>query len=285
MSHSPALPASGSVEALIAAIQALPWSAHLVAGIALLAGIVLWGAGRTVLKPLFCIAGGIALGFAGHTLGSAMSLQEVGTLPTPFVGAAVGGIVGMVLAAALFPLAVGISFAGTAAVTAVLIAGTALELHPQATSAVREAIDAEQAYLSAAQAEHDAITAANRPVRPASLAGQAAVVAAVMRDRFMAQWTEMGGGARFTLMIAGAGAALGAFVVGVLLPRRCAAATTALLGAGLWLGGGAWVLSLTDMPGHQLLSFGAKEWLVTWLCVAGVGMALQLQRITKPKEA
>lgn len=273
-----------SVDALAASIQALPWSAHSVALTALLLGLLLWGVGRRILKPMFCLFGGLAGAIGGFMVGGMTGVPTLGDVPTPFVGLGVGALLGMAVAASLYHFSVAVSFAIVAGLTGMLVSATWLELQDEAPSAVRAAIASQHEQLAARDAQRAAIL--SRPAPGAAdrapdrtLTDRARALAAALGSELASRWTTLDPRRRATVALATLASAGLGFFVGLLAPRRSAAAATALFGSAVWIGAGAWIAGALDMPGRELLDRGPREWLIIWLSVAGVGLALQLHGI------
>lgn len=293
MFQTPAETGAGSIDALVASIQGLPWAAHWVAVAAVVAGLLLWGVGRQVVKPLFCLIGGIAGGVGGFLGASLVGIEQIGTVPAPFVGLGLGGVLGMAVAASLYNFAVAVGFGAVAGLTGVLVAATVLELHTEARTAIDAAIGVQQQRLADFDSERAAILAQlDTAARPApaktasgnSLTERARALASGLGEEFQSRWGTLDPRSQFIVALAGLGGAGMGFLIGLLLPGRSAAAATALLGSAVWLTGGVWLAGALDLPGREFLDRGPKEWLIVWLSVAGVGLAVQLQGMGSSKK-
>ncbi len=289
-------PGAGALEALSASIQGLPWAAHWVAIAAVLAGLLLWGVGRQVLKPLFCLIGGIGGAIAGFFAASVLGIDQVGTVPTPFVGLGIGGVLGIAIAASLYGFSVAVGFGLVAGLSGILVSATVLELQSEARTALDAALAGHRERLAQYDAErasiraHSAATAsiAHNPGTTQasdSLTRQARVLASGLVQEFSARWGTLEPRSQFIVALSGLGGAALGFLVGLLLPSRSAAASTALLGSAVWLIGGLWLAGAVGMPGREFLDQGPREWLIIWLSIAGVGLALQLHGIGSRKKA
>jgi hypothetical protein len=289
-------PGAGTLEALSASIQGLPWAAHWVAIAAVLAGLLLWGVGRQVLKPLFCLIGGIGGGIAGFFAASVLGIDQVGTVPTPFVGLGIGGVLGMAVAASLYGFSVAVGFGVVAGLSGILVSATVLELQGEAKTALDAALashrerldhyDSERASIRAQSTSAASVAHAQGTAQETGLVTrQARVLASGLVHEFAARWGTLEPRSQFIVALSGLGGAALGFLVGLLLPSRSAAAATALLGSAVWLVGGLWLAGAVDLPGREFLDQGPREWLIIWLSIAGVGLALQLHGIGARKKA
>src|SRR5262249_48063365 len=121
----------GPVSQTVEHLRSLPWAAHGLAGIALLAGLILWLIGRRVLKPIIVIIFALAGGGAGLLLSPLVGAAGgVGVYTGTVVGLALGAVIGLVLYR--FSMAVGLgAVLGIAAplTAAVVLSG----VHPTST--------------------------------------------------------------------------------------------------------------------------------------------------------
>lgn len=292
-----------SIDALTASVQALPWSAHAVAGTAVVVGLLLWGVGRQVLKPLFCVIGGIAGAIGGFFAAGMIGVERIGDVPTPFAGLGVGGVLGMGIAASLYNFTVAVGFGAVAGLTGILVSATWLELHGQALAPERAAITVQHDRLAAIDAEHALILArperAERTGRAArdadrsdqgdsagvALTEQARELAWALADEARARWGTLDPRSQMVIALSGLGSAFVGFLIGLVLPGRSAAAATALLGSAVWITGAVWLAGALDAPGREYLDRGPKEWLIVWLGVACVGLGLQLRGLASRRSA
>ncbi len=277
----------GSIDALAASIQGLPWAAHWVAVAAVVAGLLLWGVGRQVVKPLFCLIGGIGGGIAGFLLASMTGVDAVGTVPSPMLGLGIGGLLGLCIAASLFNFAVAVGFAVVAGISGILVSATVLELQNEARSALDATIAVHSQNMAGFDSERAAILHQPREGlgagAAASLTGRARELAWGLGGELQSRWGTLDPRSQFIVGLSALGGAGVGFLIGLLLPHRSAAAATALLGSAVWLTGGVWLAGALDAPGREFLDRGPKEWLIVWLGVAGLGLAMQLQGMSRHK--
>ncbi|MDX2147060.1 MAG: hypothetical protein SFZ23_06010 [Planctomycetota bacterium] len=114
------LPSLPHLSQLVSSIQNLPLAAHAVPLAALIAGLVLWFKGGSVLKGMMALLG-LALGAGlGFLLLPAAGFDTVAGMPGHLVGLVAGGVIGLVVALAAFRVAMGFAAAMTLAVAAFL---------------------------------------------------------------------------------------------------------------------------------------------------------------------
>src|SRR5712671_4624976 len=111
-------------------LTSLPPAIHILAALGLASGIVFWVLGRKLLRPAFAFLGGVVGGFAGFFLFPTFAPADVFGAPSPYVGLAAGGALGLVAGVVLYRFAVAIVMAGALAMAGVLVSGTALHFTP-----------------------------------------------------------------------------------------------------------------------------------------------------------
>jgi len=264
-------------------------STCLPAGVGLIAGLILWLLGGRVLRPVTVVLGGAAGALLGSLVAPALLTSPLQGIPPPLAGGAVGGVLGLVAAAAFFRFAMagaGLTVFGAVGVLAAgawLGIGTHLTT-PDATVAAAPGLDRTalvgigHRYLESRWRQDGAGTTAEDPASAAVLDAARIAVDASARNA-QARWLGIPADGRLTL--AGAGLAAGFFglLLGALMPRRAAAVITGLLGAGVALASTAWLAHLLDLPGRDLLAMGPMAWLGLWGALAAVGITLQLTSV------
>jgi len=96
-----------SADQMLASIQALPLGVHAVVALIAVAGVVLWSAGRSVLKPVLVLTAAAAGGLGGFLL-LPLVAPEAGV--SPFWGGAGGAVIGFLCGFLLFRLALAAVF-------------------------------------------------------------------------------------------------------------------------------------------------------------------------------
>lgn len=96
-----------SADQMLASIQALPLGVHAVVALIAVAGVVLWSAGRSVLKPVLVLTTSAGGGLCGFLL-LPLVAPEAGI--SPFWGIAGGALIGLLCGYLLFRLALAAVF-------------------------------------------------------------------------------------------------------------------------------------------------------------------------------
>jgi hypothetical protein len=91
-----------------------------------------------------------------------------------------------------------------------------------------------------------------------------------------AAWDEVPQREQVRLGMAGLGGLFVGLCVGLLMPRKSAAACTAFLGAAIWLPALGWVLHALEAPGRNMLDQKGLVWLIVWICLSCLGLAVQV---------
>lgn len=301
----------GVTTSLTSAVQALPIAAHLLAGGALGAGLILWCMGRRVVKPMFALVGGLVGGGAGFLLAPAFGPAEIGGIASPYLGLGVGAVLGLIAGVMLFRFAVAISTGtvlGLAGVLVSLILMTSPEVQAEAGDALGAAAlqtfqgpedgSADEtvapgadpsALAPPAPAEFvpsvDAALSEETKLKMKAVAERVEAFLAALGEELRPRWEALPGRARLTIIAAGLGGAAVGFLLGLVMPQRSSAAVTALFGAAVWLPAAVWLAHALDAPGREILNLSALAWTVTWVVLAAVGFAAQVSGMRRPKKA
>lgn len=294
MTVATALAAAGE---LVPALQQLPLALHLVAAAAFLTGLALWALGRRLVRPLFALNGCVLGAAAGALLLPLAGLPESSVIATPLIGLALGAVLGLILAVALFRVAMSISAGLVLALFGALVASTSLhflpetidsndpqpapplELSDQGLPGVPWAGDDAQPRPQPdapdeAQPDDDTGMTAEQIAR--SAADRARRFVHHLAQELIPVWQGLSGSARAIIALGAlSGLALGV-IGGLVAPKRSAAAVTAMFGAAVWLPSLTWLAHYLDLPGRRALHFGPTGWLVLWLAVSMIGTAIQL---------
>lgn len=291
----------------------LPWAAYLIPLGVLVAGLVLWAAGRKVLKPITVAVFGLVGATIGYVIiGPMPAAANLAPLWVWTLGlTAVGLIVGSLLFRFAMGLGLGLTLACVGVLVAAIVPGPPENLPPKdpvaaALSTNTHAIDrlrAEglalrdrlRARLNEAQLALAAPGAAKPDGRPADgsvwtpaapsdparefvndAQQKASAFASALWEEGKGAWNMRSPTQRLAMMIAaGVGFILGTWL-GVGVPKWAAGAVTALAGAALWLSAGAWLVTSAGLPGAERVeAFTAGQWLVIWGVVALIGVGVQ----------
>lgn len=97
-----------------------------------------------------------------------------------------------------------------------------------------------------------------------------------------AAWGELPENQRLVFGVAAVLGGLAGFLLGFAFPKKVAAIGSAFIGAGIWAPIAVKALRDFDAPGAASLPTTARAWLITWLIIAAIGLALQWT-VLKPK--
>jgi hypothetical protein len=264
-------------------LRSLPAAAHILVALGLGSGLVLWLCGRVVLRPLFGFIGGLIGGSLGFFVLPAAGPESVFGFPSPYAGLLIGAILGLVAGILLYRFALAILMSLVVGLAGVLAAGVYLnsqELNSAATTA-RASIQAPA--LEEARNLHLSGEISKDEIRDTAktVAGQVRGFLDARRAEVSESWSQIPVAHRVTLVIAGLTGMLAGFLMGLLAPRRSAAAATALFGSGLWLPCLGWILSSLGTAGADITQRSPTVWLVVWLVTAVIGFGVQTSGLGK----
>lgn len=253
---------------------------------AALAGVLLWLAGRILLKPAIVLL--LAL-VGGATGASAAPLVAGDTAAPVAAGAGLGLTLGALLGLVLFRFAMAVALGAVLAVATPLIAAIPLGM-PAGAEGAWAAIGS----ISEGSGRTAGATAAGGPrtsdpaVEPITdplaeesrnpLAGSVSAAEWVARAAYSAldsEWSELSAGDRAIMALSAmVGAVLGVGV-GLILPVWAAGIVSALLGPAVWLPCVVWGARATGLIPAEPLVGGPAGWLMIWAGLAAVGLAVQ----------
>lgn len=81
---------------------------------------------------------------------------------------------------------------------------------------------------------------------------------------------------RAALLLSAALGYLGGFVLGLALPQKASAITTAMIGPAIWLPAGIWLSERFGAAVERFTPTSPRTWLIMWLCLSIAGAAFQL---------
>jgi len=249
-----------------ASLSDLPWGAHALAGVGLVAGVCLLIAGRRLLR-MALILGAAALGgffffYSGPTIG----------IPAdPNVLLAIGLALGAIAGILLYRATVSITTMALLAVAGPLIAAGAMRLAPSQEWTPPESDLATDSSLVAS-----ALTDAEQEEIAEAAWERVRGFASQVREKAWGEWNTLD--RREKSIMAGSsmlGAALG-LLLGAMYPKRCAAVMSSFMGAALILPSSAWLIEAYAPPAAaERLPTGAVVWLALWAGLSVVGAAVQ----------
>lgn len=302
-------------ERAVSLVEALPWSAHVVMLVGLLAGLALWLYGARLIKPTSAVLGVAAGGIIGLLMPPFLGIDQVGGISGWLIGLGAGMIVGFVVA--LVMLKVAITFAGGLAFATAGLLGSLIFLQyaPQPTqpddapSAFTRALDSPSyprnpegdrlfldprtgalvplGTLVSPLTEDNRTTAEARQDQLELMAARIRAVIAEAVDTLREAWGSISSEHRLVIV----GATLGSFSIGLLcglwMPNRSAALITSLLGSAIWLACGAWLIEgVSFLSGARgITKFSPEGWAIVWGIVAVLGLALQIGGLAKGGKA
>ncbi|MBL9031815.1 MAG: hypothetical protein JNM80_08920 [Phycisphaerae bacterium] len=255
--------------------HALPYPAHILAAVGLVAGLLLWFRGRQILKPLFCILGGLGGATLGFSFVPALGLNEIAGIPSPYLGLGIGTALGLIAGLLLFRFAMAIWLAVGLGAAAVLGASAGVQYSPIADW--RGARDQLVAPLPPTEspASNDARSIAMAKIKP--VAGRVREFVSSHAQEAKASFDALPAQSRLILLGAGLGASLAGFAVGLAWPKRVAAAGTALAGSGIALVSAVWLARAFGLPGWDSLGRNPMILLIAWLALGAVGFMAQIK--------
>ncbi len=275
----------GALDQTAQAIGGATWGVHALVAAGAVAGLILWLAGRRVLKPtivlLFALAGGA---------GALMLVPRVSfAAAAPEATWAVAGLVaGAVVGLALFRFAMAIALGAVLGLAAPLGAAVALEVTPAPPDEGRIAA----AWQAAAPAWGGSETPANLArAAPESTPPDHDPVweaAAAVGEELDAQWQGLPARDQAVLALSAIGGGMLGVLLGLVMPVWASGAVSALLGPAVWLPCGVWLADAAALPGRWLLDRTPVEWLAIWGVLAAVGLVVQwtgLLRRALPRRA
>lgn len=293
-------------------IQELPLAALVPVALAVIVGLLLWAAGRRLLRPGFAAAGLLLGGAIGWIVGENVNMGVPAAIP-----AIVLGIVFAAVAALTYRLAVAVALGlvlGVGGPMAVVALG---ELQPSRTE--RETVeeflpdeaglpgetpesmpppaddlDAFDRWLNARAREHFPGTLPGQPLTSEEIAHHLglgdevtqhvstvknwaeAAYAAVVQI-----WNDMPERLRPALLGAAATGAMLGLLIGALAPGLSASVVTAFGGGLLWLTG-VRILAEHLVDGALMPTTGSA-WLILWVTISAIGLSIQW--MFRPKRA
>lgn len=272
--------AEGLVDRLIQASDS--GDATLIAGIAIVVGMMLWAAGARAVSLAFAAAGGTAGLFAGFTLANHVAIPDVAGLPGSLIAAAGGAGLGVVIALVAMRLVVSAAAGVTAAAAAACIAVLATPHLPVDQSAL-----APQPPVQTVVAQPVSFgNPTELAIGPAAMpqAGATSVSSSAIADQATQAWDrvpdEHQGHAAIGILAAGL---LGA-MFGAIWPSRVASATTAFMGAAIWPLGAVQIQAAMGTP-LPIEETPTQAWLLAWLVLGVVGLGIQRLVVRKVAES
>ncbi|MCP3905129.1 MAG: sigma-70 non-essential region-containing protein [Planctomycetes bacterium] len=283
-------------------IEDLSTASMVLLGLMVVVGLMLWLAGRRILRAGLAAAGLLVGGAVGWAAAGAL---EIG-LPHWMIAVAVG-IVFACIAALAYRLPVAAAMGIVCGVAAPLAVVTATEIHaarqaePAATEPAErvtgffeetgeKVADEFTQFFSRDRAEtdesEDSTTGGVLDDAVAEQLGideptaeridQARDLAQALRERFSAWWEQTPESARPTILVSAAAGAVTGVLFAALAPTIASTLVTAFGGSLMWLAGlRALIAAMGVTSVERLLPEGTGYTLVLWLIIALIGVAIQ----------
>lgn len=281
------------VNQIVAAIQQHPLWAHAGLLTLLVAGAMLWIAGRRVLKPIFAVLGALAGGFLGSAIVPGMGIDSMFGLSGGMAGAAVGGALGALAAILIFRVAIGVLAATVVSGLAVLGASIFIQTREPAPTELDVKADSESALVEQEGTE-DQPSLLPDAVRDQVKQGVGEVasgekkpgqfVTDLYRGLKAELWDPLEGGDKMLLTSSGLAGFVAGLALGVFAPKKTTALVTAFAGAGMWLPALYFLSQSLDLPGKAMFERTPVEWLAIWLVLSMTGLFIQWQGLKKKKD-
>ncbi len=260
--------------------------ATLLAGIAIVVGIMLWAAGARAVSLAFAAAGGTAGLFAGFTLANHVSVPDLANIPGPLIAGAGGAALGVVIALVAMRLVVSAAAGITAAAAAASIAVLVTPHLPPQSSSPQPAPAAEVQPIAFSQTGFDQPIdfAESQPTDTTIADAGSSLSTRAITDQAEAAWDrvpeEFQGHAALGIIAAGLFGAM----LGAVWPARVASATTAFMGAAIWPLGAIQIQAAAGTP-LPIEETPTQAWLLAWLVLGIVGLGIQRLVVRKVAES
>jgi hypothetical protein len=290
---------------LIHSIQQMPLAGLVPAAMLLLAGMVLWMAGRTILRGAFILMGLLLGALVGLLLDDSWQTGMPGWVMPALAGVSLAVLAGLTyrLAAAAM-MAIVLGLACPLAVVAVnqwqVERGRGISAdgdeHIEVTSSISSAIAEHQAELDKASAGLQNIrdrasqtivdAAAKRGLEEQATAGIERVrsFGSAVAQAIKQRWSETPKRLRPMLMLSALVGALTGLIIGLVARRFSDCAVTAMLGAAIWLAAANVIALRSGLPDGPWMPKSFIVWMGLWLIVAIIGLSIQWARRPSPAD-
>jgi hypothetical protein len=245
---------------------------------ALAVGLALWLVGDRLFRPASSLVGAAIGALVGLVVAGSITTEQVAGVPTPYAAIGLGSLLGLGVGAAMYRLAVGGAAALTLAGVAAAITAT-VTLHEPGTSSGAPERPETIAEVSQARSTRAAIKPASfgDEITMDELRAAAASTGSMVRS----QWETLPEQSRTMALAAAILASVVGFAFGLIRPQTVGPAIAALAGAALWLGATTVLLARAGQPLPPMPMERPGAWLAAWLLVALVGFAVQ-RRVIRP---
>lgn len=294
-------------------LEAHPWAVHSAVGVVFAFGIVLWLFGKKLMRTGFVLIGLFAGALIGHLLPPELHIAS-----EPLLMVGIGAVMGAILGWLCFRIFVAHCLGTVLSIVSVVGVTVWMqvprpefhsdEIVPELrleSSPVDEAETLRDENDFFAERVSQAIDAARERLRGSGDPGRAATgteleqlitpeeaqratadllqsLVSNLGDQVGRFWEEdLTPRMRLGLALASIGGYLVGLVLGMLLPTRAAAVTTAIVGPAVWIPSGVYLMHAIGLEYAQRLPAEPIFWVKVWLVAAVVGMAFQLMLVGK----
>lgn len=267
-----------------AAASGGPWTPVALAVAAAVAGLVMWLFGAGIVRPVVRLITVLAAAFVGYAL-----FPRLGVDAPQWLGAAGGGIAGLILSGLVFRATTALLLAAMMALAAPAAVGVfgGIDLRESPARSVLsapevraegEAAAADRARdRDARRGDSGASSAEKQDLwkRTGEVVGRAGYAAAGVIDEWRAWWLGLDAQRQTSLLLAAVAAGALGLALGVLFPTMAATVATAGLGAAAWMWAGTWLAFAMSAPKREMLPAQPSTWLMLWAGVALLGAIIQ----------
>ncbi|MBX3364069.1 MAG: hypothetical protein KF866_04825 [Phycisphaeraceae bacterium] len=297
----------------------LPLTAHGLIFVALFVGIILWLVGGKFIKPAIATVGVVVGGAMGFLLLPILGVSTVLGLPGPYLGMAIGGILGLILAILLFRVSMIVAGGVTFGVAGLLGGAIYLQYMPsefqpsssETTQVQRDAQPGEGSKPPATGFAPDSLTGQEILEEAERRLGHAADAAGELLDqigedtqrvlRTVAQraekfaeglwrqmsalWSELSTRDKQVVGLATLCGAAAGVLIGLLMPSKSAAMVTSMAGAAIWLASATWLVHAFEVPGRTILHRSPMGWAFIWIVFSILGLMFQFTRAKRSRSS
>lgn len=272
-------------------IQSLPFGVHLLVGLAMAAGLVLWLAGQRMLKPLVVTVVTLMLGAIG---GLVVPSTTWGQSLTPWHGLGMGAVVGLLIGLLLYRSAMAVGFGVVLGLLLPMLAATILHYYPVAGSdgekaaltfiddaKVREFSNRREFVIVRAAYQDKAAGLENGTIvekLPENLKPAAESIGTFWTNLTRSvreSWAELPGSHQAIVALSAVIGLATGVVTGLMMPAWASASATSMFGAAIWMSCFVWLSNAFGAPWKSALDRGPHQWLIAWAVAALVGLIVQ----------
>lgn len=277
-------------------LDSLPVSAHSMVVAALMGGVVMWLAGRHVLRLAF-----VLVGMAGGALTAHLLLPLVSTAIPPIAAIILGALLGGILSFFAFRVAIAIWLALIGSVLAtgicIVVVGISMPEPPETPLTLDEMLlpgipleEDEPDPLFPLELPNDDAESDDalepETIQPMTDAERAAMervrdFARHLADEGRRMWNDIPSSDRLKLVSSTLLGFAGGALLGFFAPKRSAAILTATIGAAVVMASGVWLASAASIEPPKL---PIPVYVLVWIVLSAVGMKVQFMGHKKPAD-